>query len=71
PYGAIPLHGHRGVSAPSFCDGAIPRHHRGLKRTKGGSRGPFGYPAITLWRDIPHGHRGVSAPSFCDGAIRF
>jgi len=27
------------VSAPSFCDGAIPRHHRGVKKTKGGSRG--------------------------------
>ncbi|OQC30138.1 MAG: hypothetical protein BWX67_01942 [Thermotogae bacterium ADurb.Bin062] len=35
-------------------------------RASSGSRGSFGYPAMT-----PHGHRGVSAPSFRDGAIRF
>ncbi len=44
---AITPRGHRGVSAPSFRDGAIPRHHRGVKKTKGLSRGPFSYPAIT------------------------
>jgi hypothetical protein len=65
-YPAITPYGHRGVSALSFRDGAIPRRHRGVKRTKRGSRGPFGYPAIT-----PYGHRGVSTPFFRDGAIRF
>jgi len=97
------VHGHRGVSAPFFRDGAIrfcarasrrkrsffsrrrdtPTRasrrkrpffsrrrdtptYRGVKKTKGGSRGPFSYPAITLY-----GHRGVSAPFFRDGAIPF
>ena len=33
-------------------------------RASSGSRGSFGYPAMT-----PHGHRDVSASSFRDGAI--
>jgi len=53
--------GHRGVSAPSFRDGAI----RFLRKAKGGSRGRKNH----LPRDNPHEHRGASAPSFRDGAI--
>jgi len=57
---------HRGVSAPSFCDGAIPRQHRSVKKRHRGDHGVVKttYPAITL-----HGHRGVSASSSRDDAI--
>ena len=62
-YPAITSNGHRGVSASSFRDGAIPFLER-----NGADRGvvKITYPAITS-----HGHRGVNAPFFHDGAIAF
>ena len=66
---------HRGVSAPSFCDGAIPRFSFVPKIKKTGfaqrtRRALLGTPTFKLACVRFLGkHRGVSDPSFCDGAI--
>jgi len=65
-------HGHRGVSALSFCDGAIRFYSSGLLDFISIAR-LRGLPKSARWlpRDNPRGHRGVSALSSRDGAIRF
>ncbi len=57
-YPAITPHGHRGVSAFSFRDGAIPRSHRGVKNTKRRIARLRGLPKSARWLSRDNATRG-------------